>query len=330
MADVGVVVVNFNRADLLVQCLQSLREARDATALSVDLVVVDNGSADGSVETVRERYPDVRLIANAANEGFAGGVSRGLAALDAPWVLLVNNDATVAPDAIDRLMEAARSAPDLAAVAAQMRFVRRPDLVNSAGLVVDRLGVAQDRLLGEPVDGEAQVPCEVFGACGGAALLRTDAVAAVGGFDPRFFAYLEDVDLAWRLAMAGWRSLYCPAAVVWHHHSATSGHGSAFKYRLVGRNRVRMLARNMTTRHLLRHGAAIVAYDVAYVAYAAVKDRTLAPVRGRLAGLREWRAYRREGRTARRPVELARTGGTRAALRRRGAWQVGATAERGA
>jgi GT2 family glycosyltransferase len=145
----------------------------------------------------------------------------------------------------------------------------------------------------------------------------------IGGFDSGYFVYLEDVDVAWRSRMAGWRALYVPDAVVWHAHSATAGHGSSFKYFHVGRSRVRLLARNAGRSQLFRYGLQMVAYDLGYVLFAAARDRTLAPLRGRLAGLRDWRAARAETATGRRPVALERRRGFTAALRRRQAWLAG-------
>jgi GT2 family glycosyltransferase len=139
---------------------------------------------------------------------------------------------------------------------------------------------------------------------------------AIGDFDESFFAYLEDADLAWRARMCGWRSVYAPRAIVRHHHSSTLGHRSPQKYMLVGRNRVRMLAKNATVSQLIRRGLAIVAYDLVYVAYVALRARTLAPLQGRIAGLREWRKYRDAGRPTRRPIRMPRSPGLLAALRR--------------
>jgi GT2 family glycosyltransferase len=120
--------------------------------------------------------------------------------------------------------------------------------------------------------------------------------------------------------MKGWRCLYVPDAVVFHHHSATLGHGSRQKYFLVGRNRVRLLAKNASTTQFRRHGPRILAHDLAYVSFVSLTQRTLAPLRGRIAGLREWKRYRRAGAENRRAIPLARVGGVRAALRRRRAW----------
>jgi GT2 family glycosyltransferase len=213
------------------------------------------------------------------------------------------------------MLAAVASRPDVGAVATRMLFVR-DGRINSAGLGIDRLGVAYDRHIGEPADAGEGPPVDVFGASGGGALLRRAMLADVGGFDDSFFLYLEDADLAWRARMRGWATVYVPAAVVRHHHSASSGHGSPFKYELVGRNRVRMLAKNMGTPQLLRRAPAILAYDLGYVVVVATLDRTLAPLRGRLSGLREWRRYRRIG-AGRLPVELDPPLGLRAAMRRR-------------
>jgi GT2 family glycosyltransferase len=205
----------------------------------------------------------------------------------------------------------------------QMRFADRPETVNSAGIGVDVLGVAYDRFLGDSVDGEASKPAEVFGACAGAALYRRAMLDDIGGFDSGYFLYLDDADVAWRSRMAGWRALYAPDAVVWHAHSATTRHGSSFKYFHVGRSRVRLLAKNAHSRQLRRHGLQILAFDLGYVAFVAARDRTLAPLRGRIAGLREWRATREQAAERRRPVELGPRQGFVAALRRRRAWLNG-------
>ena len=314
------IVVNFRRPELLRACLRSLVPALERVEGETELVVVDNGSADGSSDLVRAEFPDAILVALASNRGFGGGVNAGLERSSGEFVLLLNNDATVEPEAVAELLGVAENAADVGSVAAQMRFADRPDTINSAGIGIDRLGVAYDRLLGAPASASEHEPVEVFGASGGAALWRRTALESVGRFHEPFFVFLEDVDVAWRARMHGWRSVYAPAAIVHHHHSATAVHSSDFKYRWVGRNRVRLLARNADRAQLLRQAPAILAYDLAYVAYAARQDRTLAPLWGRLRGLREWRSARRSGAAGRRAVELGPRQGLGAALRRRRAW----------
>ena len=315
------IVVNHRQPELLRACLRSLEIALERVEGETELMVVENGSADGSDELVRRDFPSATLIELGANRGFGGGVNAALERSRAEFVVLINNDATVEPDALAELVRVIRAGgPDVGSVAGQMRFADRPQTINSAGIGVDRLGIVYDRLLGAPISTSETEPIEVFGASGGAALWRRSALEAVGRFDPAFFVFLEDADVAWRARMRGWRALYAPGAVVHHHHSATAVHASPFKYRWVGRNRVRLLARNATAAQLRHGAAAMLAYDLAYVGFAIARERTLAPLQGRLRGLREWRAARRSGAEGRAEVVLEASQGLGAALRRRRAW----------
>jgi GT2 family glycosyltransferase len=327
LPNVDAVIVTRDRAELLLAALRSVERAFETAKASGEIVVVDNDSSDGSAERVARELPAVRWIQLDRNFGFATAVNHGIRAASGEWLLLLNNDATVDEHALRRALD--RSIPDdVGTIALQMRFADRPDIVNSAGIGVDVLGIAYDRFLGEPVAGPASAPAEVFGGCAGAALYRRAMLDDIGGFDPGYFVYLEDVDVAWRAQMAGWRTLYVPEAVALHAHSTTAKHGSSFKYFHVGRSRIRLLARNADSRQLRRHGLQMLVYDLGYVAFVAARDRTLAPLRGRLSGLREWRSARAGTVESRRPVELDRRLGFAAALRRRRAWATGAGAPR--
>lgn len=317
---ISAIVVNHRRPDILGTCLRSLRTALARVDEPTELVVVDNASGDRSCAVVEEEAPEARLLVMPENLGFAA-VSKGIEASTGEWILLVNNDVEMGPDAARDLLGAGRSEARIGSVAAQMRFASDRDTINSAGIGVDRLGIAYDRLLGQPSAASETEPVEVFGASGGAALYRRAMLDDIGGFDESYFFVLEDADVAWRAQMRGWRCLYVPRAVVHHHHGATMPHGSSDKYFQVGLNRVRTLAKNADAGQLRRHGLAMIGYDTAYVGFAAITDRTLAPLRGRLAGLRQWRTYRRAGAAHRGPVELAPTRGLREALGRRAAWQ---------
>jgi GT2 family glycosyltransferase len=290
------IVVAYGKEELLGGCLESLEAALARVDGETELIVVVNDD-----ET---------------NLGFAGGVAAGLADAHGEWIALVNDDCTVEPDALTELLAAAAGRPDVGSVAAQVRFAGDEATINSAGLEIDELGVARERRLGEPVAEIDDEVVAVFGASAALALYRRAMLDAVGGLDTSFFAYLEDADLAWRARMAGWSCVLAPRAIGIHRHSATLGHGSKAKHLLVGRNRVRMLAKNASGRQLRRRLPAIVAYDLLYVAHAAVADRTLAPLDGRLRGIGDWRSYRRAGRARRREIELSPAPGVRAARRR--------------
>lgn len=316
---VSAVVVNLDQRQKLLECVRSLEAALARVEGDTDITVVDNGSEDGSAQALRAEHPAVRLIETGRNLGFAPAVALGVEATEGEWVLLLNNDATAEPECVAELLRAAEGRARVGSVAAQLRFADGSERINSAGFGVDRLGVAYERLLGEAPDPAEREPLEVFGASGGAAIFRRAMLEDVGGFDKSFFVYLEDADLAWRAHIAGWTALYAPAALAHHHHSLTTTHGSPFKYYHVGLNRVRILAKNAPTRHLVKYGVPIVLYDLAYCLFALLTDRTLAPFRGRLRGLREWRRYRgHPPRDAAKYLEPVR--GMRAALRRRDAW----------
>ena len=315
-------VIAFGKESMLEECVGSLQRALARVPGRSELVIVLNRISDHARRELESARPDAVLVGPPRNLGFAGGVDAGIVEARGEWIVLVNDDCIVEPDALVELLAAARSRDDVGSVAGQVRFAGNPGTINSAGLELDELGVASERLLGAPVASAGTEVAEVFGATGALAAYRRSMLDAAGGFDSSFFAYLEDADLAWRARMLGWRCLYAPGAVAHHHHSATLGHASAAKHFLVGRNRVRMIAKNATTAHLRRRAAAMLAYDFAFVVFVAVRRRTLAPLRGRVRGLREWRAYRAAGEGHRRAVPFAPPGGLRQALRRNRIYSV--------
>jgi GT2 family glycosyltransferase len=309
------IVVAFGKERLLAECLVRLEGALERVAGPTELVVVVNALSAEMTADLRSR-PDTITVTGSPGLGFAGGVAAGLAAVDGEWIALVNDDCLVEEQTFAELLLAAESGDDIGSVAAQVRFAGRPDVVNSAGVEVDVLGIARERRLGDPVSAVETEPTEVFGASGTLALYRRSMLDELGGFDTSFFAYLEDADLAWRARMAGWRCVFAPLAIAYHGHSSTLTHGSDAKHTLVGRNRVRMLAKNASAELLRRSAFRIAIYDLLYVAYAGVTSRTTAPLRGRLQGIAEWRAYRHVGQARRRPVELSPSTGLRGALAR--------------
>lgn len=318
----SIVIPTYLRVDLLKECLRSITVARKALDGRSELIVVDDGSPGGVKDVVAAHDASARVIRLDTNTGFSAAVAQGIDAARGEWVALINDDTRVDPDALVELLAAARSGHRVGSVAAQVRFMSHPETLNSAGIIVDRLGVSEDRLLGASITESEHQPTDVFGTAATAALYRREMLVDVGGFDPTFYAHLEDVDVAWRAQMRGWNCLYAPRAVVYHHHSATLAHFSDQKYFVGGRNRVRLIAKNADRRLLWRHGWAMVLYDLAYVAFVAVRERTLAPLRGRMAGLKGWAIYRRAGSHGRRPVPLASPRGIRGAMRRRAVWST--------
>jgi GT2 family glycosyltransferase len=300
---VSVVIVNWNGRRYLHDCLASLQAQ---TFTGFEVILVDNGSTDGSVEWLMSRFPQVHLIRNETNVGFAAANNQAIRVSQAEFIATLNNDTRVEPDWLAELIAAAEGDSMVSMCASKMLFADRTEVINSTGIALDAVGIAWDRRGGEPDDRSETEPIEVFGPCAGAALYRRAMLDQIGLFDESFFAYLEDVDLAWRARLAGWRCLYVPTACVYHVHSATGVEGSTFKNRLLGRNKIWTIAKNYPAARLVLYLPLILVYDLAAVLFTLVVRRDVASLLGRLEGLKglpsRWnqrqavQALRREGR----------------------------------
>ncbi len=178
------------------------------------------------------------------------------------------------PTFIEALCEPFLGNTRVAAVAGTLVFASAPEIIASAGIQIHRNGVALDRLLGQARSDHDVEP--VFGASGGAVAYRREAFLEVGGFPEHFFMYLEDVDLAFRLQLAGWDALWQPAAVARHAYSASAVEGSTFKRKLIARNRVWLLARCLPTALLRSNAASLALHDLLAVGYGLLRDRPAA------------------------------------------------------
>lgn len=279
----SVIIVTWNGLQYLSACLAALMPQLPAAA---EVIVVDNGSSDGTCAWLRANAPTVHVVALRENIGFAGGTTAGLRAAHGELLLLLNNDAFVEPGFVAALLDVMHTRPEIGAAGGVLTFAHRPDLVASAGIRLRRDGVALDMWPGRAVDDLPPAPVAVAGPSGAAALYRRALLEDVGLLEPSFFAYLEDVDLAFRALLRGWQSVVVPAARARHVYSATAGQGSPFKQHLLGRNRLRVLLRCLPAPLLLRCMPAMLVYDVLAVGYA-VATRQPAMIRGRMAALRE-------------------------------------------
>ncbi len=217
--DVSVVIVNLDGKPWLDGCL-SAASAQDG--VRAEIIVVDNASTDGSAEFVRERHPGVRVVELRENRGFAGGANAGCALARGRYIAMLNNDAE--PDAgwLHALVGALDGAPHAAMAASRIVRMDDPAVIDSAGDGWLRCGGAFKRGFGQPASMWLEGG-EVFGACGAACLVRREAFERVGGFDESFFVAFEDVDLSFRIRLAGGTCVYEPRAVVRHAGSATLG-----------------------------------------------------------------------------------------------------------
>ncbi|MBL9077500.1 MAG: glycosyltransferase family 2 protein [Planctomycetes bacterium] len=204
-------------------CLQSLLE-QDWPNLTI--TVLDNASGDGTADFVRRTFPGIDVHESPTNLGFAAGHNVLFERSRADFVVLLNHDAVARRDMISELVAAAESLPQGAAFGAKMLMRRCPTILNSTGIVMGEGGFAADRDIGRPDLDPRCEPERVFAACGGALLLRGSALRALGGFDPTFFMYVEDVDWCWRARLAGHEVYYVPSATAvhdWHGDMAAEG-----------------------------------------------------------------------------------------------------------
>jgi GT2 family glycosyltransferase len=281
----AVYIPHHNGFERLERALLSLREQ----TRPVGVVVVDNGSSDGSPELLRERFPDVGLVELEQNLGFGPALNRAIAERPADPVLLLNNDVECEPRFVEAMLEAAGGGAEM--VAGVLLQEAAPQLIDSAGVVADCTLMGFDHLHGKPLSAlDGAVP--PLGPTGGAALYRLDAFNAAGGFDQRIFLYYEDLDLALRLRAGGGRCALAAGARAIHAYSASSGAASGFKYRHSGWSRGYMLRRYGV---LSKPGSALraLAVEGTLCAGQLVRDGTAAGLRGRLRGWHDGRELER-------------------------------------
>lgn len=240
-AEVTVIIPNYNGKRLLKKCIETLEKQ---TCTDFKLLVVDNGSTDGSVDVSSELL-DMEMLALPENTGFCGAVNVGVKHTKTPYFILLNNDTEAEPAFVESLLAAIKKSDRIFSCGAMMIDYHRRELIDNAGDYYTALGWAVARAKGRrTADYEAER--EVFSCCGGAAIYRTDAVHEIGLFDRNHFAYLEDVDVGYRARIYGYRNYYIPKAKVLHVGSATTGtRYNETKVYLAARNSMYLIYKNM-------------------------------------------------------------------------------------
>jgi len=278
---VSVIIVNYSRAALLEACLRSLLQPQ---GVPFEAVVVDNGSTDGSVETVEAfaasaPFP-VRLLRNAENLGFCAANNQGIRASAAPFVALLNNDAEAEPEWLLQLHSAFED-PRVGMAASKMRVYEDPRIIDKAGHLIWLDGQNRGRGTGERDCGQYDQREEVLWPDGCACMYRRAMLDDIGLFDEDLFAYGDDAELGLRARIAGWRCLYVPKAVVRHHRGSTLGVLSPRRLELIERNRVLLAAKHFPP-DLLLLNPLFFALRIGAGAWAALRGRGEA---GRIPGM---------------------------------------------
>jgi GT2 family glycosyltransferase len=240
---IAVIVVNLNGRGCLERCLKAVK---DQSSPPDRVILVDNGSKDGSVETARQIFPSIETISLSSNVGFAAANNIGVqAARGADWVALVNNDAFCDPNWLESLRAAIRERPDYACFGSRVVSDDDASILDGAGDIYHVSGFAWRRYYRKKSAEVGRRPLEAFAASATAVAYRRNVFLEVGGFDEDFFCYFEDVDFGFRLRLAGYRTLYLPSAVVRHVGSNTRGEKSPFCLYYGHRNLVWAFFKNM-------------------------------------------------------------------------------------
>jgi len=283
---VSVVIPNWNGKKHLEVCLLSLMAQ---THTNFEIIIVDNGSSDQSVEFVKKNYSSVKLISNSDNLGFAKATNQGI--IDAlknknvKYIATLNNDTRVKAKWLEELVKVAESDVNIGSCQSKMLNFYQPNIIDTIGIRIFKSFSVTGRGQGEIDQGQYDEVEEIFGACAGAALYKREMLLKIGLFDENFFAYLEDVDLAWRAHLAGWKCMYVPAAIVYHVHSATGGHKSSFSRYMGSRNRVWLIIKNASFKNLLYNLPLMIIWDFVDIFYAIIKYRDLVQLKGKISAL---------------------------------------------
>ena len=280
---VSIIIPTWNGKHHLALCLPSLAAQ---TYDPFEIIVVDNGSEDGTVAWLRAGWPHVRVVSLPENRGFTGGVNAGLAEARGEWLALLNNDTAAEPTWLAEAVAAAQRHPQAGMVASKLKLWDERDKLHSAGDFYTVSGRPGNRGVWLEDGPEYSREEWVFAPCAGAALYHHDLFERMGTFDERFGSYLEDIDLAWRAQLGGFRCIYAPRAVVYHRVSATGGGALGSYYN--GRNWFYVLVKNVPASIIARYWPGMVREQLRITAEALRAWRgeaARARLRGQIAGL---------------------------------------------
>ncbi|MBT3343011.1 MAG: glycosyltransferase family 2 protein [Gemmatimonadetes bacterium] len=281
------VIIPHFRSPTLDACLRSLEEHTDEDT-PIHVIVVDDGDGADSLRSARAGHPQIQVLENAERLGFTGSCNAGLAATTTPYALLLNDDTEVTPGWLPPLLHAMDEDPSVAVCQPKLRSASRPeffDYSGAAGGYIDSLGFTfcRGRVFDtvEKDEGQYDHPVPLFWACGSAMILRMEAVHQVGTLDLDYFMHFEEIDLCWRLRLAGWRVLAVPTSTVYHHAAQSLPPNTFLKVYLNHRNNLVALLKNLPLSRLMWLLPVRIGLDwVASVAYLAKRQwrSTLAPI----------------------------------------------------
>lgn len=248
--EASVIIPNWNGSKLLKDCLNSLAEQ---TFKEFKIILVDNGSKDNSLEYVEKNFPQVKIIKLGKNFGFAWAINEGVKTSNAEYVVFLNNDTKVDRNWLGNLIKCADSHPEVISVNSKLLNFYEKELIDGVGILINEVGQARSIGWQEKDKGQYDKEQYIFGATGGASLFRREDFIKAGLFDEKYFMYSEEVDFSFRAQFLGYKSIFCPKAVVYHKHKATAKKLPAHIEYWQFRNMTQTIIKDFPTRVLFKN-----------------------------------------------------------------------------
>ena len=279
---ISIIIPNWNGMKYIGACLNSVYES---DFMDIEVIVVDNGSSDDSVDIIENNYPDVKLIRFKRNKGFAVACNEGIRNSSGEFVFLLNNDVELEPDCLTVLRDVLLANPDCSMAGGKILRYDRRDYIDAAGDALTVGGAPYNRGHDTKDTGQFDKEEYVFGVCAGAAMYRRSLFDEIGMFDEDFFAYIEDVDLNLRALLTGHKARYTPYARCYHHGNASLGSLSSRHVYLTNRNKLFLMIKNFPLNWFLRYAFHIASHQVKMAVLFSTTERGWSFFRSRLTAL---------------------------------------------
>ena len=283
MQKVSIIIPNYNGARYLPPCFDSLKKQ---TYPNLEVIMIDDGSSDESIALTTKHYPWVKIVRHDQNQGFVRAMNAGFRQAEGEIIISLNNDTEAEAGWVEALVNALTAHPEAGLAASKIRLFDRREVLHSAGDAFGVDGIPINRGVWQIDDGQFDADTFIFGGCGGAIAYRREMLDQIGLYDEALFMYCEDVDLNWRAQLAGYRCVFVPGALVYHHLSATGGGALASYYN--GRNTMLVLVKNLPGTLWRKHFLKIIRAQL-HISYQALRawrgEAARARLRGQLAGL---------------------------------------------
>ncbi len=247
----SIVIPNYNGLQFLRGCIEALLH-QELPKDQYEIILVDNGSSDGSQKFIKDNYPDLVLIESEKNLGYSGGCNLGIAHSRGAYIVLLNNDTVVDPKWLTELLKVAESDEEIAIVGSKLLFKDKPWIIQNAGSYITETGDGGDIGFGQPDKGQYDTCREVMAACGASMLIKRQVIEEIGALDEAFGSYYEDTDFCYRVRLYGRKIVYAPQSIVYHVHAATLGEWSPLFTFYVFRNKLFLHLKNAPLKYLIK------------------------------------------------------------------------------